>query len=204
MKMKCQLCCTQSNSLDDFYKHLNECVYRNKIGGRVNTRSKPNIDDEEVDSREQKPNVSVSNSQPSEMEENRIKSLKNDDQQTEEKMNSESVLPTEDKSDHPTLDQQKTVWPTTDKSNQLELITYDLYKSDIMGGAGLMLKFTCKDKLSDDLAYLFKSCKERIKDNILDQLKSTGACKVIIDLVCMFRKNEPLFEIEFTKHLFLF
>ena len=74
------------------------------------------------------------------------------------------------------------------RSNQL---VYNMKTRKIRKGEGNLITFKSTE-INDDLSLMISSLREKIKSCLKDSLSKTGQCKVIPNLIVLFRKDNPI------------
>ena len=199
-RFHCSLCGESQVNKTEHQNHINQCIFKGdpvrKKAGRVTTRAQKNNEVTSAETTEKRtlnkeeekeeegqgqgrgedagdgaPSEGIKPEGPSGMSQNR-REIEVADAQSEDELQNKNEV-------------EKRMGP----------IHYTMNKRDIQRGVGKLISFK-SDQYNDDLGRMFSSLKEKLKTCIKEVLEETGQCKIVPNLITLFRKENPIFNDE--------
>ena len=186
----CPLCTEDTKNEDSYQKHINQCIFKNRMGGgKMTTRGQANRDKEGEQSLEVKNKDGEGKKQPERKAAQAEKGEEGVRAQAEIKDPPEKG----EKNDQSKIEENesRSMSPKAD-GGEIKPIIYSMTKRSIRRGVGELISFKSKE-YNDDLMRMFFSLRNEIKGTIKTALQTTGQIKVVPNLITLFEKENPIF-----------
>ena len=190
----CYLCGEEKPNKKEYDQHVLSCVYKNNPSDRLGGKETDVREGEEKREKERdrqkdgdrgiaSPKVGNLETEKN-VEKPEGSSARNSDfsrlqePETENKRKSENQRESE-------------IRPENESDPQFSHIIYNMKTRKIRRGEGTLISFKSTE-INDDLPLMISLLRARIKSCLEDNLKKTGQCKVIPNLIVLFRKDNPI------------